>query len=276
VVAFGWRRDSEWPDARDKRFSARLAELQPAGVASAASLRSFIACVLQQGGMGSCCVQAGAQAIRISHVRQLSASMPVTEARNRSILASRLWGYFLSRAYHHETRVNSGTSLRYFFKALAQWGFPPEEIWPYDDDTGVNAPFRKMPPKEAWRAAFDQQGGVAYHRIVELGSSRIDAVKAAISAGFPVCFGCMVTQAFCLGQFDPLRPLDAPDPGDPVAGGHAMCLVGYDDAGFDVVNSWGAGWGDLGHFVASPDFLHACEDLWAVETAPLYSEDPSP
>jgi C1A family cysteine protease len=53
-----------------------------------------------------------------------------------------------------------------------------------------------------------------------------------------------------------------------------MCIIGYNPDGFDVVNSWGSAWGDGGYFLASNDFLHACEDLWAVETAPLYSEEP--
>ena len=271
---FGWIKDA--PDTRDKSFSARLAALRPLGLPTSASLRSFVAAVLDQGGLGSCVANAGPQAIRMSHVRQLSASKPVAQARLASMLPSRLWGYYLARTYDHETAIDGGTTLRNFFKAVAEWGFPPEELWPYSDDQGKDAPFKKMPRKAAWRAAKDQEGSVAYHRIYEMGSSRIDAVKQAISQGFPVTFGIEVTEAFAENQFDPKAPLDAPGLGDPVAGGHAMTIVGYSPSGFDIVNSWGTGWGDNGYFLASNDFLLACEDLWAVETAPLYSEDPSP
>jgi C1A family cysteine protease len=31
-------------------------------------------------------------------------------------------------------------------------------------------------------------------------------------------------------------------------GYHAVCVVGYDDVGFKVKNSWGTGWGDKGYF----------------------------
>jgi len=31
-------------------------------------------------------------------------------------------------------------------------------------------------------------------------------------------------------------------------GYHAICVVGYDDIGFKVKNSWGTGWGDKGYF----------------------------
>jgi C1A family cysteine protease len=271
---FGWVRD--YPDARDKPFSARLAALGAPAVPDAASLRSFVAAVLDQLGLGSCVVNAGGQAIRISHVRQLSESMSVAQARLASMLPSRLWGYYLARAYDHETDLDQGTTLRNFYKAMAEWGFPPEELWPYSDAKGPDAPFRKNPKKVAYRYAFDQANSVAYHRVFEFGNSRIDAVKASIAAGFPVTFGTDVSGAFADGLFDPKVPLDAPCPTEPIAGGHAMTIVGYSPVGFEVVNSWGVGWGDSGYFLASNDFLLACEDLWSVETAPLYSEDPSP
>jgi C1A family cysteine protease len=33
-----------------------------------------------------------------------------------------------------------------------------------------------------------------------------------------------------------------------LAGYHAVCIVGYDDQGFKVKNSWGTGWGESGYF----------------------------
>jgi len=33
-----------------------------------------------------------------------------------------------------------------------------------------------------------------------------------------------------------------------LAGYHAVCIVGYDDTGFKVKNSWGTGWGESGYF----------------------------
>jgi len=33
-----------------------------------------------------------------------------------------------------------------------------------------------------------------------------------------------------------------------LAGYHAVCIVGYDDKGFKVKNSWGTGWGESGYF----------------------------
>lgn len=43
-----------------------------------------------------------------------------------------------------------------------------------------------------------------------------------------------------------------PVPGEKEKGAHAMCIVGYDDAvaggAFEVMNSWGTGWGNKGFF----------------------------
>ncbi len=38
-------------------------------------------------------------------------------------------------------------------------------------------------------------------------------------------------------------------PGDSFLGGHAMAIVGYNDAGFIIRNSWGEGWGENGHTI---------------------------
>ena len=272
--ALGWRRDR--PDPRDKLFSARLASLgRRASTAATISLRSFISSILDQGDLPACVAHAGFQAIRGSHIRQLSENMPISQARLRAMLGSRHYGHYFARAFYHETYDNVGTELRLFFKACADWGFPPEELWPYDDDTSPGAHFTREPSKEAQRAAFDQKGTVAYHRIGELGDARLDAIDQALSHGFMVTHGCMVTEAFCENRLDPLRPLPPPGPGDIIAGGHAMVLVGRTPDGYDECNSWNDSFGAGGYYLASPEYVKTFEDLWAVETVPLYSEDPS-
>ncbi len=59
-------------------------------------------------------------------------------------------------------------------------------------------------------------------------------------------------------------------------GGHAYCLVGYDEIGFLVQNSWGPTWGDRG-FATLPyeDWLDSAYDAWVarpgVPHTPFYS-----
>ncbi|HZY80147.1 MAG TPA: C1 family peptidase [Cyclobacteriaceae bacterium] len=76
--------------------------------------------------------------------------------------------------------------------------------------------------------------------------AKVDAIKAALAQGSPVVIGFICPPSFNLaGEFwqpreQPLREY----------GGHAITIVGYDDAmyqgSFQVVNSWGRSWGKEG------------------------------
>jgi pimeloyl-ACP methyl ester carboxylesterase len=64
-------------------------------------------------------------------------------------------------------------------------------------------------------------------------------------------------------------------------GGHAFAIVGYDDAGFYVQNSWGEDWGERGIALWSyEDWIDNVSDAWvvqlAVSTPRLYSRKSAP
>lgn len=77
--------------------------------------------------------------------------------------------------------------------------------------------------------------------------TKIEAVCQMIANGKPVPFGMTVPKSFFSvgadGKFSPSNT-------EATYGGHAMCIVGYDDnkfgGAFRVMNSWGTGWGDKG------------------------------
>jgi C1A family cysteine protease len=50
-----------------------------------------------------------------------------------------------------------------------------------------------------------------------------------------------------------------PKPDDSVVGGHAICIVGYDDRKrlFKFENSWGPHWGDHGYGFVSYGYMDA-------------------
>ena len=80
---------------------------------------------------------------------------------------------------------------------------------------------------------------------VDYNLERVKGVKAALAAGHPVAFGTPVSKAFT--RFAGPSIVDRPAIGDPLAGGHAMVLVGYvshpqEGLIFRCLNSWGAGW----------------------------------
>ncbi|MEU8934330.1 C1 family peptidase [Streptomyces sp. NPDC048409] len=84
------------------------------------------------------------------------------------------------------------------------------------------------------------------------------AIQNAVSQGEPVVIGFEVHKSF-----EALDATTAADysymPGDassdPVVGGHEVTIVGYDDKGVKIENSWGAGWGDGGFFTVPWSFF---------------------
>jgi len=256
--AFGWLKDPAKQPGEPPDHDARTI-LASTPIPRAASNRRLIVDVLDQGQLESCVANAIMQAIRATHVRD-----GVTAPR----LGSRLYGYWCSRAFHGSTRVDSGTYLRTFFQALNKFGFCPEERWPYDAGR-----FADMPPNAAFRSAFDQHSPTSYKRITSGGVDRIADLKRAIAAGYLVTFGTLVTEAFVQGDLG-TEPLAPPPQQDHIAGGHALCAVGYDGDVFEVVNSWGTGWGDNGLcYMAREYFMWGyTDDVWVVAEAPRYSE----
>lgn len=247
------------PDAHDARDFDAEEKLGAAVPPPSADLRPLVLGILDQGGLNACVAHAILQAVRMSQARQ-GAAVPV--------LGSRMFGYYLSRAYHHEAASDSGTFLRTFFAALNKFGFCPEAAFPYDD--GAEA-FKKMPPAEAFRQALDQASPTVYRRITTTGAARVNDIKRALAAGFPVCFGTDVSAAFVANQqgSGPIMP----PTGEPIAGGHALVTCGYRGDDFDVPNSWGTSWGQEGYCTLGADYLAWDEtrDIWLVEAAPLYS-----
>ncbi len=75
----------------------------------------------------------------------------------------------------------------------------------------------------------------------------VSAMKAKLSEKRPLVFGAMVTTGFQAWRGSGIMQKN--DLYGAGLGGHAMTIVGYDDAkgAFRIVNSWGADWGDEGY-----------------------------
>jgi len=84
---------------------------------------------------------------------------------------------------------------------------------------------------------------------------KIQSVKKSISEKKPVVFGMICPPSFLKTK----GVWNASEPADNSYGGHAMCVVGYDDAkeggSFEIQNSWGTTWGNEGYiWVKYADF----------------------
>lgn len=75
---------------------------------------------------------------------------------------------------------------------------------------------------------------------------KVEQIKRALRSNNPVVIGMICPSSFNLAT-DFWQPREKPERDQ---GGHALCIVGYDDAkfggAFEVVNSWGKTWGSQG------------------------------
>ena len=184
--------------------------------------------VLDQSITESCVGQSVAQAICMCLRIQGVAQAP---------LPSREYIYFNARATHSGQRTDSGTYIRAAFKGMKALGFCYEEHWPFDPGK-VNT----QPSWNAGRMAADQRWLDGYYSILETGDDRIAKVKLALANKHPVVFGMSIDREFTRHSTGEVIHV----PQGEIIGGHAMCIVGYDEEGVTIINSWGAGWGKKG------------------------------
>ena len=146
---------------------------------------------------------------------------------------------------------------------------------PYSQFAYTDASCAKLPTEEERRQAsqFRIKGS---QRLSKSGdpNSEVDmlAMKQQLSHGSPVVIGMMVGGSFMqdmMGQ-DKWVPTQS-DYGMQGFGGHAMCVIGYDDfkfgqeGGFQIMNSWGPEWGKNGlGWVSYGDFAHFTKEAYAV------------
>ncbi len=270
----GWKKDPV--DLKDHDAVRMLAHV---GTPPASWSNADLVQILDQGGLGSCTMNATAQAVRAAElVEQMTAGKTLLEAKTLTPFMSRLFGYYLARAYEGTSHEDAGTYIRLCFQTINKYGFPPESAWPYSDDSDpLTGAFAKMPPAEAFREAYDQRDSVAnendnlisYARISATGNARILAIKAACANRNLVVFGTDVSEDFCasVGIGSPI----APPVNLKIAGGHAMCVAGYEGDNFLVPNSWGVGYGDKGFVKFTAEYMAwaQTDDLWIVKRAPL-------
>lgn len=241
---FGYLPDAD--DARDLRLGALLGGLATSEPPPSASLRHRDVGPKDQGPTESCTGQAWAQALRLAWLRQGVACPEL------SALAIYFWG----RAEHGEQHLDAGSYLRTAGAAVMRYGAAAESAWQFRS-VAVN----RQPPWQAYRSAYDRRGMRGYYRV---SPGDVDGVRRAIAAGFPVVGGWRVNEEFVAWNGRGTIPAQS----GRLVGGHALPIVGYaPDGTFDLLNSWGGGWGQNGYAIVDEGFIRQGFDLWAVKVA---------
>ena len=253
-VGMGWLPD--YPDFRDytAEKDSVLTMLRTVGVATplkaglpaSVDLRPWCSPVENQGSLGSCTANAGVGMVEYFERR----------AFGKHIDASRLFLYKATRTMLHWTG-DTGAFLRSTMGALALFGVPPEEYWPY-----VVADFEKEPTAFCYAFAQNYQT-ISYYRLDPPGTTPavlLNQIKTYLAGGLPSMFGFTVynsyTQAATTGK------IPFPTAGEKIVGGHAIMAVGFDDkmkikntnpgaiettGALLIRNSWGPAWGAAGY-----------------------------
>jgi C1A family cysteine protease len=245
------------PDSRDHLYQLNT-ELPLAPVVD---LRQYCSAIEDQGNTGSCTGNAIAGQIEL-----------IDRKGGRALDVSRLFIYYEERVLEGSVRYDAGAYIRDGIKVCYTKGAPLESLWPY-----VTNKFATKPPTAAYTDALKRKV-TGYQRCTDF-----TAVKNAVTAGNPVVIGFNVYDSFegAWGNIPHGQTGSGmmPFPNtatEQLLGGHAVCIVGYDDTmpvvgksngRFIVRNSWGTGWGDNGYFYMPYDVIKTTSmsnDFWLI------------
>lgn len=171
--------------------------------------------------------------------------------------------YHLARFYDEWPGEDyEGSSCRGALKGWHRHGVCLEANWPYRNENGEVVFMR---PRDGWDIdALSRPLGVYYRidrtSVVDMQAAIYQIGAIYVSAKVHNGWGVKTVS----GSLSHAK-LPIIKPGGEIAGGHAFALVGYNDIGFVVQNSWGEDWGASGFAVLTyEDWVLNGSDAWAV------------
>ena len=89
-------------------------------------------------------------------------------------------------------------------------------------------------------------------------------MKTALAESLPVVIGIDVYESFESDEVAKTGIVPIPGKKEQLLGGHAVCVVGYDDSKnwLIVRNSWGTSWGNKGYFYLPYKYHDLLGDMW--------------
>jgi hypothetical protein len=130
--------------------------------------RASMGPVLDQGGLGSCMLNAFQDAIRTWAQRQTGHAVQ---------LGSRLWPYWFVRWVYDEVTIDSGSDGQTIVETFRNMGNVEEAHWQYDDTCsgGYNSdapdPFQREPSSLSMELALPQRGKLVAERLDNVGEA---------------------------------------------------------------------------------------------------------
>ncbi|MEO6277897.1 C1 family peptidase [Roseateles sp.] len=239
---------ARWP------LDADLKKLLPAYVKSGR--------ILNQGNEGACtgfglaCVTNYLYWLRHINASPRSRSAPDAVSTRMFYELAKLYDEWPGQDYE-------GSSCRGALKGWHKHGVCSSTLWPYPLDANGGGVFQR--PSAGWDEDATRRPVGVYYRVDK--KSVVDMQAAIYEIGSVYVSGD-VHDGWGLGEsampasHDKLPRIAGMTQ---KTGGHAFALVGYNERGFVVQNSWGTGWGASGFAVlAYEDWVTNGTDAWAV------------
>ena len=211
---------------------------------------AFLPPVDSQGGQGSCTAWAVGYYFK-SYQENKEANR--TDASARADASNICSPAFIYNLIHVEG--DNGSYFDDAFNVLNTLGCSSLAVMPYDEND-----YTTWPSKQAFIDAMKRKttlpsNGYYENYIVLDSDTDLDSVKQLLLNGDVVVFGISVYDNYYnISDYNNIYALA--DKTGTNYGGHAQCIVGFDDTietpdgtgAFRVVNSWGTGWGDNGFY----------------------------
>jgi C1A family cysteine protease len=226
-------------------------------IPESASLEKFCPPRRNQGEQGSCVAWSAAYAART-----------IMEASTAGVNAEQV-AFSPAYLYNQIHMPNcQGALLPDAMKVMMYKGSVPLRNFPYDPYTCDRTPSEQA---HSFASQYRTRG---FQRLTVNGDDHkvdLNAIKQYIAKGAPVVIGMMVPKSFMQGMMGEQvwqpEPDDNPDYG--TMGGHAMCVIGYDDrlagGAVQIMNSWGPEWGNNGiGWVRYKDFMRFNKEAYGL------------
>ncbi len=210
--------------------------------------------IKNQGKLGSCVAFAGSSLKefqeKVEHEREVEAGKKY-DREGKAYDYSERWLYWNCKQIDGIPN-SDGTYIRTVMKVLQKLGVPTEKAWPYTDEPiNVGKPKRWADLVARWATIG------SYWSCDNLTEMKTALVDGPVIIGVPVFIEWASPSKGVIKY--PVNPSQK-------YGGHAVCVVGYDDSKqlIKFKNSWTRFWGDIGYgylpYRYVKDFLWSC---WA-------------
>lgn len=253
-------------DLRDLPYRAPLRSLPPRWPMDSDLKRLLPAYVkaeriLNQGNEGAC---TGFGLACVTNYLYWLRHLAAPRSRSLPPLVSPRMFYELAKLYDEWPGQDyEGSSCRGALKGWHKHGVCSAALWPYPLDREGNGVFER--PAAGWDEDATTRALGVYYRVNK--QSIVD-MQAAIYEIGAIYVSADVHDGWTLDETPMPASHDKLPRIERVAqksGGHAFALVGYNERGFVVQNSWGTGWGASGFAILSyEDWITNGTDCWAV------------